>query len=375
MTIQFRDQAEFIQRAVAAAQAINPDLSFAEGSPELALVIAATQGGDWLQYLNSLVLAQSRLATCEGEDVDSYMAQFNLTRLPGVPASGQVVFSRLNADLAAKIEPDTLVKTSDGRQLFRVVADYANPAWSFEAGGYVIGVGFLSVSVPVQAVTSGQGGNVKAGTITQRASAIVGVDAVTNPTDFTNGLEPESDDAFKARFARWFSTREKATVDALKSAIDGVQQGLTYVINENYDLSGETTPGACAIFVDDGSGAIASAIVQQVNAAVDKHRAAAIIVMVGAASPVVANVAFTLTAKPGYEKAALIAPLKTAITAYINSLSVGETLAYHKLAQIAYDAVEGVGRVDDLTVNGAKLNIAADRLTGKVVRAGVVTVA
>lgn len=370
------EPAEFIRRAVAAAQAIAPDLGFSEGSPEFALVVASVIGGAaFNQYLSLEVLDQTRLATCQGADVDSYIeGQFGLPRLPGIAATGTVTFSRVNATLATQIPPGTLVKTSDGSRVFKVTEDYSNPAWSFEAGAYLLGASIVSLSVPVECLTVGTAGNVKAGTLTQRASALIGVDAVTNVAAITNGLDAESDDAYKARFAHWLSTLSKATVDSIKSAIESVQQGLTYVLNENRNLLGVAQAGLCTIFVDNGTGAITNAILDKVAVAVNKTRACGVNFAVGPATPIIATVTLTVTADLGYEKSALMSPISTAIAAHINGLAVGETLSYHKLSQVAQNAAPGIKRIDNLLLNGATSNIVADPLTGKVVRCGSVTV-
>ncbi len=370
------EPAEFVRRAVAAAQAIAPDLGFSDGSPEFALVVAAIlSGASFNQFLSLEVLKQTRLATCEGDDVDSYIeGQFGLARLPGKAATGLVTFSRVNATLATLIPPGTLVKTSDGSQVFQVIEDYANPAWSFEQNGYVLGASIVSLQVPVECLKVGSQGNVKAGTLTQRASAIIAVDSVTNASAFTNGLDAESDDAYKARFAHWFTTRSEGTPDALAAAVESVQQGLTYVINENYDLTGEPKAGMVSVFVDDGSGATSAAILQKANTALNKARACGVVVGIGAATKITANVVMTVTAQDGYEKAALMSPISVAVAAHINSLAVGEPLSYHKLSQVAQNATPGIARIDGLLLNGGTANILADRYTGKVIRAGTVTV-
>src|SRR3954447_25939761 len=48
----------------------------------------------WLQWLILQVLSQTRAATSIGGDLDSWMADFGLSRLPAVPATGTVTLSR-----------------------------------------------------------------------------------------------------------------------------------------------------------------------------------------------------------------------------------------------------------------------------------------
>ena len=73
----------------------------------------------WLQWLILLLLQTTRAATSTGSDLDSWMADFGLTRLPASPSSGIVTFSRYADNLAALIPVGAVVKTADGLSLSR----------------------------------------------------------------------------------------------------------------------------------------------------------------------------------------------------------------------------------------------------------------
>src|SRR5664279_484175 len=77
----------------------------------------------WLQWLVLQVLQTTRAATSAGSDLDSWMLDYGLTRLPASPASGTVTFSRFANNLSAFIPMGAIVKTSDGSLSFSVTAD------------------------------------------------------------------------------------------------------------------------------------------------------------------------------------------------------------------------------------------------------------
>src|SRR3954454_17883147 len=68
----------------------------------------------WMQWLILQVLQTTRAATSSGSDLDSWMMDFGLTRLPASPSSGMVIFSRFANSLPAAIPVGSIVKTADG---------------------------------------------------------------------------------------------------------------------------------------------------------------------------------------------------------------------------------------------------------------------
>src|ERR1700677_3719404 len=83
----------------------------------------------WVQWLVLLTLQTTRAATSTGVDLDSWMADFSLSRLPAVAASGIATFSRYSGTAVAFVPAGTVVKTQDGSVSFAVIADPNNPAW------------------------------------------------------------------------------------------------------------------------------------------------------------------------------------------------------------------------------------------------------
>src|SRR5579862_3396225 len=75
----------------------------------------------WIQWLIVLVLGTTRAATSNGTDLDSWMADYGLVRLPATPANGIVTLSRFTPGGAALVPVGALVRTSDASQSFAVV--------------------------------------------------------------------------------------------------------------------------------------------------------------------------------------------------------------------------------------------------------------
>ncbi|MDY0929143.1 baseplate J/gp47 family protein [Enterobacter sp. CFBP8995] len=326
----------------------------------------------WLQQLIVNLLVTTRAATCSGEDLDSWMADFSFTRLSAVQATGPVTFSRFTSTNQALIPVGSGVTTTDGTQAYTVVTDTSNAAYDTTQLGYVIAAGVSSLTVPVQANIAGAAGNAQAGTITVIAGSIQYVDTVTNTTTFTNGEDAETDDAFRARFVLWIASLSKATKAAIGYALSSMQNGVTYTLTENFAYNGTAQPGYFYAVVDDGSGTPSSTFIEQAYAAVDAVRGFTITFGAFPPTVVTANVVMVITTDSSGDHATIVAMVQAAIQQYIASLSLGQLLPYSKLSNIAYGASQLVTNVSSVTLNGGTSDLAA---SGKqVIRAGTISV-
>ncbi len=354
MQLSFLPQQTIVEGEVAAAQAVAPQLTqVSSGSVAYALFQGFASVCLWLQWLIAQVLSMTRLATSQGADVDSFVGDFGLARLPATFATGSVTFSRYSASGTALVMPGAQVKTADGSQPFVVVTDTTNAAWSAALGGYAVADGVGGVAVPVQAVNAGTQGNVQANTITLIASAIPGIDTVTNPASFAGALDAESDAALRTRFQGYIQGLAKSTTAALGAAIGQVQQGLSYAILEGVPGSGQVT-----VTVDDGSGAPGAALLGSVTAAVGAVRAAGVQAIVQGPSVADTTVAFTLNVAAGASKPAVAATIAAALLTYVDLLPVGASLALSNVIAQAYAAAPGmVASIEGVLLNGGTADI------------------
>ena len=211
----------------------------------------------WVQWLVVLTLQATRAATSSGEDLDTWMADFSLLRLPAASASGTATFSRFSGTSTAFVPPGTIIKTQDGSVSFAVTTDLSNPGWQVASSIYSLAPGVMSIDLPIVASIAGLAGNVLSNTITVLASAVPGIDFISNGTATSGGGDPEADAAFRIRFTNFFASRSRATLDAIGYAISMVGAQLDYVIQENVDAAGNFRLGNMLIVVDDGSGLLA----------------------------------------------------------------------------------------------------------------------
>lgn len=375
---------QLVQGQAAAIQARAAGLvDFSVGSILRAITESTAAVGLWLQGLVLKVLAMTRLSTSDGEDADSFVADFGgpivdggvatFARLGAEPARGVVIFSRLSGTGSALVPLGATVETGDGTQDFAVTLDDTNPAWDGGLAGYLMGAGETSVSVPVVAITPGSGGNVLSGTVTVITSAIPGVDLVTNPLSFAGGVDEETDAQMRVRFREYIISLREATPAAIVANAKRVQPGLSFTLVENKTLAGETKRGFFFVVVDDGTGAPPENLLQAVRENIDFHRAAGVEFAVYAPTIVTVAVSAQVILKDGMtaiqENAAMSAAVN-AVRNFLNAQPVGADVSYTQVYQVIYNASPNIAGVTNLTLNGGTSNIIT-ALNG-VVKAGTV---
>jgi len=211
------------------------------------------------------VESRSRLATSQGQDVDSFINAFDVERLESSPSSGPVTLANPSPASQQLVQQVGLIVTTPQGVSFTVVADNTQSAYNAALNGYVIETGQSSVSATVVCNTAGSIGNVSAGQI----SVISGgggvpavVQTVTNAEAFTNGVDSEPDAAAKSRFTNEVAGQQSGTPPALAAAIQGVQPGLTYTVGDMINPNGtaseapSTTTTAAVAIPAAGSSAV-----------------------------------------------------------------------------------------------------------------------
>lgn len=344
-------------------------LDFATGTVLRALVEANASIALWLQYLIVLMLARTRAATSAGTDLDSWMADFGVVRLPAIAAAGTVVMSRLTPGLPASVPVGASVRTLDGTGRFSVVEDAGNSAWT--GSSYSLAATAAAIVVPVRADTAGSSGNLPAGSLTVLATAIPGIDEVSNPAATGGGLDAESDASLRARFSSFIDSRSRATTIAVGYAVESVQQGLRFVVSENQLPDGTERLGSFVITVDDGSGAPSASLLKSVTTAVDAVRPLGSVLAVRPPTVVAANVELTVQLTTPATLQDVATAISTAITGWIAGLPIGASLPRSRVVQLTFDAAGSVVDVPSVLLNG----MAADLVPGatSLVMPGAVT--
>ncbi len=317
------------------------------GSVLRALLEANAAVGLWIQWLIVEVLATTRAATSRGTDLDSWMADFGLARLTAVPACGLARFSRATAGLGAVVPVGALVRTGleADAQSFSVSVDVDHPDWT--GGGYRLASSDLSINVPVVAQTLGRAGNVQPDAIRLLSSAIPGVDAVTNESPMSGGLDAEADEALRLRFGGFIDSRTRATSQAVAFAVRSLRQGLTFAIAERMDTAGTIRPGHFTVTVDDGTGAPSAALLAAAASAIDAVRPVGGTFSVRGPLLIPADLTMRVAGPPE-----ALAAVRIAVWAYVAVLPIGAALIFSRVYQVAHDAHPAVSSVWGLTVNG-----------------------
>jgi uncharacterized phage protein gp47/JayE len=201
-------------------------------------------------------------------------------------------------------------------------------------------------------VVIGAAGNVHAGTITLLATAMPGIDNVSNAAAASGGFDSEADAALRARFTNFIDSRSRATPAAIAFTIQSLQQGLDYVLLENTDPSGASRHGFFTVTVDDGSGSPTTGLISNVYSALDAVRPVGTQLAVQPPQLMIANVSLALN--PSAETQPTVAQaVQSAIQAYISSLPIGTPLPMSRISALAYGISSTIVNVTAVSINGA----------------------
>ncbi len=342
------------------------------GSILRAVVEAYSAVAMWLQSLVLSLLALTRAATSSGEDLDSWVGDYGVTRIGATYATGRVRFSRYTPTAQAIVRVGSIVQNGDGSQQYDVQPDATDVNYSTDLNGYVLAPGIQSIQVPVQARVAGEDGNAVIGAINTLGSAMPGIDTVSNEASFTNGSDSESDPELRARFIQYIASLSKATKGAIGYAVSSDKEGLTYQLFENQNYDGSERLGFFFVVVDDGSGTPTEALLSSLYNAIDAVRGFTIAFAVYAPTVTHADVSMSITTAPGYDHADLAGKVSDAVTNHINALGLGKGLPYTSLSSVAYGVSPAITNVTDIILNGGVEDIAVD---GKqTIKAGKVQV-
>ena len=373
MQLSLQSFSNLVQNMAATVQSAAAQLlDLTVGSTLRAILEANASVALWLQWLILQVLQMTRAATSTGADLDSWMADMSLTRLPAVAASGLVTFSRYTSTNSALVPAGALVRTNDGTQTFAVTVDTTNSAWTDISSGYLIAGGTYALTVPVTGQNPGSAGNVQNGAITQLVSAIPGVDLVTNTAALQGGMDAETDTALRDRFQNFIQSRSRATPLAIGYAVASIQQGLNYAIQENVDSAGNASLGRFVVTIDDGTGQPPTTLIDTVAVAVEAVRPIGSMFAVQPPAVTTAQISLLIVVTAGTPKPPVVAAVSQSIGSYVNKLGIGVGLPLTKVAQLAYAASPSVINVSSIFINGLAEDLSVP--VNGVVKSGTIAV-
>lgn len=355
MALSIKTFAQYVRDMSAAVQgATSQILDLSVGSVIRAILEANASIALWLQVLIADVMVASRAATAQGADLDTWMADFSLLRLPATPAVGLATFSRFNALGTAVIPSGTAVRTTNGGVTFRVVRDDSHDLWDESQAGYVVPEAQQDATVPIRAEADGVGGNVLAGSITLVASSLAGIDSVVNAGPTAGGLDAEPDSALRLRFIDYINSRSRGTNSAVAVAVASVRQGLAFTVQESIDSVGDARPGHFVVTIDDGSGGPPQELIASVAAAIDQVRPIGSTFSVHPPQVTLVSVALSISLPDIGASAAnrVRDAVAGAVELYVSRLGIGSGLSITRIAQVAYQASSYVRNVSGISING-----------------------
>lgn len=329
------------------------------GSAAFALLQAAAGLAISLQAKIAAVANMTRLGTSQGNDVDTYIGDFGMKRIPAsfstIPL--QVNRNDTSGPLSIPLDGSSVAQTNINGIQFSPTADVNQTAYDPVNNVYTFEEGVSEITVTMKCLTAGSIGNIGANSLQTIVSGFVGCSTINNTIGTNNGKDKETDPAAKARFPVYLGSLKTSNNDSIEEAVLGVQPNVTYQIIENKHFDGSAFVAGFCVVVDDGSGAPSTPFVTAVTSAVDASRAAGIEFEVHTPSVITANVSVHITVGPGGNLALTQAAVTAAITAYIKALGVGENVVYVNLAD-AIQNVAGVYAYTSLLINGGSSDIA-----------------
>jgi len=373
MNISLKGFSQLVEDMSAALQSASTNLvDVSVGSVVRAIFEANASVVLWLQWLILQVLQTTRASTSDGADLDTWMLDFGVVRLPAARSAGTVTFSRFASNLDASIPLGSVVKTTDGILSFVVTQDNTVSVWNQSSGAYVIPSGVVSVDVPVGCTAGGLIGNVLAQTVNVIAASLPGVDQVSNAGPFSGGEDTETDQALRDRFQDFLLSRSRATLGAVRYAIASVRHGLNVAIEENTDADGSSRTGAFLVVLDDGSGHPSSGLLSDVAAAIEAVRPIGTVFAVIPPQILLVNVSLTVKFVSSTDAGLGIPVIQDHVTTFLNGLPIGKSASITRMAQNAYLAGPYVENISNILFNGSASDIVPSLLM--VIRAGQVVV-
>jgi len=291
--------------------------------------------------------------TADGETLPSNPSNFlavsnvkvNLTGIP-TGAAGLVTKRRLYRDkngtgtyrFVAEIADNTTTTYTDNIADATVAAAQAAPTVD---SATVVTVNAVSEEIGVSS-------NVVANTVTVLANVPATLTAVTNPVPFTGGSDPEDSEEYRQRLLDVIQNPDTGSVGDIQSwalSVEGVE---TATVFENTPVAGTVT----VMITGPGGTVPPDEVKANVLNVLNAQGYANISFVVSSFTPLSTNVTVATTLDPAWPLATITPSVQAAISDYINSLGVGQTMYLSGII----DSVFGLVGILDVTVTTPTTN-------------------
>lgn len=316
---------------------------FTVGSVMRALAQTVVFFVSFLQLQIKIAYESFRVATAKGSDLDTRIADWQMTRGQAAAAQGVIKFMANAAAEADFIIPaGTIVSTEE--DVYGLTIDYSLDS------DLIFPSGATSVTGEITCVETGRIGNVASGKITNITSPIAGVDSITNPEPTSSGAEDETDEQLRKRLPLRIIGLQTGNESAILNAAYSVP-GVTYA----KVLNNSPTNGHFTLYFSTYSGIVDSALRVRVKEAVD--RVADFCIVANYAIPAVINVDVSMTLNidtETYASGVVTGEVRDAIYDFIQLNNANE-LKISDLIVIA-KSIAGVLDVSSVTIDGSATN-------------------
>lgn len=373
MPLPTKTAKELLNSQVTAMQsAAGSILDFSVGSDYRAIIESNMGNSLWLQALISALLAVTRLSTCSGIDVDTFVGDFGLTRRPGTASFGVVTFSRNTVGTVVYIPVNTKILCRVNGVTYNVTRDTTNPNYVPDHDGYVLNLSIFAIDVPVLALTVGTISNCLANQITTISGVLAGLDAVTNAQPFSNGTNQQGDQSLKDEFILYLASLSRATKQAIQYSVSIVPGVIRYKVTENKTILGATQLGFFYAVIDDGSGAASPQLIANVGVSIEAYRGLTIQYAVYDPTPFPISITAHVFNSNVDDAADIHDRVVAALENYITSQNFDALFSYSRVPAIIYDVDSTITDVTNYTLNGGTSDI---QITGReIMTVGTITI-
>lgn len=322
---------------------------FATGSVLNVLLNAIAVAADTVNAAIFNVQKQAYLSSATGPYLDLKAADYNVERDLAVAATSTFNFVK-------NIAANTIIPIPAGT----LVAITASPTTTYETtSASSLQVGQTSVAVSVKCTTPGVIGNIPANTQLSIASTLPGIDSVAVPQDVTNGIDAESDDAFRARAKDAFKGLAIGTKPWYQQQALSVSGVASVSVVGNY--AGQ--PNGIGVYITGPNNTLpSSGLVTQVQTLLDNSIPMIDAPTVLAPAALAVTGAMTVKVLPGNDPAAVESTVADAIAAFNNGLGLGapSTGGFIYPSDWITTAKQQTGVADayNVTINGGTTEVA-----------------
>ncbi len=314
-----------------------------QGTDANALVASSAAVGDEVIGQLAVTEAGTFLSSAKGAKLDRVVFdRYGLLRKPASPSVGSVVFSVVTPNPAPFTVPtNTRLQTPSGLTFIT-------------SASYVFAYGATSLTAAVRSVQAGLSQQAQIGTITSILDLITGAPAdltVANTVATAGADDAESDDSYRDRAQRFFTTARRGTVAAIETAAIGVSGVRTASAFEVLDALGRPAKAVQLAISDAFTEQLidvtpvpaayqtqSQVLASTVYTALYDVRAAGIFVDVFVAAVVLQGVHLALLFRAGANVDTVALQARAAVVNYMNELSPGSmfdrTTATNRLRSI-----------------------------------------